>query len=131
MDSILKMFLLLSVSGTVLIIILFSFKPILKNKIGKQLQYYLWLIVIIRLLFPFYIEINLNKSNDIITNDIITTTNVDNYSISYNNNVQSTETINLNKPVLSKNIINWALKNLYLIWIVISLIIIIRKITIY
>lgn len=131
MNSILKMFLLLSVSGTVLIIILFSFKPILKNKIGKQLQYYLWLIVIIRLLFPFYIEINLNKSNDIITNDIITTTNVDNYSISYSNNVQSTETINLNKPVLSKNIINWALKNLYLIWIVISLIIIIRKITIY
>lgn len=61
MNSILKIFLLLSVSGKVLIIILFSFKSILKNKMSKQLQYYIWLIVIIRLLFPFYIKINLNK----------------------------------------------------------------------
>ena len=53
MDELLKCVLLLSLSGTVLILLLFFCKPLLKNVPNKRWQYYLWLIVIARLLIPF------------------------------------------------------------------------------
>ncbi len=49
----LKLLLSLSISGTTLILFLFLLKGFIKNKISKKWQYYIWLIVIARLLIPF------------------------------------------------------------------------------
>jgi beta-lactamase regulating signal transducer with metallopeptidase domain len=48
-----KILLSLSVSGTILILFLFLMKPFIKNKMSKKWQYYIWLIVVARLLIPF------------------------------------------------------------------------------
>ena len=48
----------LSVSGSIFIVILILCKPFLKDRASKRWQYYVWLIIIIRLLFPFSLEIN-------------------------------------------------------------------------
>ena len=53
MNTVLKIFLSMSVSGGLLILVLLLGKPFLKNKISRQWQYYIWLIVILRLLLPF------------------------------------------------------------------------------
>lgn len=53
MSDFLKMVFSLSLSGSLLILVLFLLKPLLKNKISKQWQYSIWLVVIVRLLLPF------------------------------------------------------------------------------
>lgn len=59
MNTVLKLFLSMSFSGALLILILLIGKQILKDKISRQWQYYIWLIVILRLLLPFGAQINL------------------------------------------------------------------------
>ena len=49
----------MSFSGTLLILMLFLEKRFLKDKISRQWQYYIWLIIIMRLLLPFGAEVNL------------------------------------------------------------------------
>ncbi len=53
MNTVLKIFLSMSFSGSLLIMALLLGKQFLKNKISRQWQYYIWLIVILRLLLPF------------------------------------------------------------------------------
>lgn len=53
MNVLFKSILSLSLSGTLLIILMFLCKPLLKDRIGKRWQYYMWVIVIVRLLVPF------------------------------------------------------------------------------
>ena len=53
MNEILKIFLSLSLSGSLLILVLLLCRPLFKNKVSKSWQYYIWLVVIIRLLLPF------------------------------------------------------------------------------
>lgn len=52
MNSIFLLFLSMSVSGSLMILILLFLKSLLRNKISRQWQYYAWLIVIARLLLP-------------------------------------------------------------------------------
>ena len=59
MSAVFKTFLSMSVSGSLLILVLFLGKGFLKDKISRQWQYYIWLIVIVRLLLPFGPEISL------------------------------------------------------------------------
>lgn len=59
MSMVLKLFLSMSCSGALLIVALFLGKGFLKDKLSRQWQYYIWLIVIMRLLLPFRTEINL------------------------------------------------------------------------
>lgn len=53
MRSLFKSVFSLSVSGTLLIILLFLLKPLFRDRISKRWQYYMWLVVIVRLLVPF------------------------------------------------------------------------------
>jgi beta-lactamase regulating signal transducer with metallopeptidase domain len=48
-----KTIFLMSLTGSVLTLILFALKPILKNRIPKTAQYILWLVVLVALLVPF------------------------------------------------------------------------------
>lgn len=59
MNLIFKMILSMSLSGTLLILLLLFGGMILKNRISRQWQYYIWLIVLLRLLIPFGPEASL------------------------------------------------------------------------
>lgn len=59
MNTALKVFLSMSFSGGLLVLVLFLGKQFLKDKISRQWQYYIWLVVILRLLLPFGPEGNL------------------------------------------------------------------------
>lgn len=52
MAELVKLILSLSLSGTVMILLLFLLRPLYKNRLSKRWQYYIWLIVVLRLLIP-------------------------------------------------------------------------------
>lgn len=53
MRELLKTVLSLSLSGSVLILLLLALGPLIQNRLGKGWRYYLWLVVVARLLLPF------------------------------------------------------------------------------
>ncbi len=59
MNEILKVFLSMSVSGGLLILVLLLGKRFWRDRLNRQWQYYIWLAVILRLLLPFGPEVNL------------------------------------------------------------------------
>ncbi len=59
MNAALKIFLSMSFSGGLLITALLLGKRFLKDKISRQWQYYIWLVVVLRLLLPFGPEVSL------------------------------------------------------------------------
>ena len=59
MNLIFKTVLSMSLSGTLLIFLLLFGGRILKNRLSRQWQYYIWLIVLLRLLIPFGPEASL------------------------------------------------------------------------
>ena len=59
MNAVLKIFLSMSVSGSLLILALLLGKGLLKDKLSRQWQYYIWLVVLLRLLLPFGPEASL------------------------------------------------------------------------
>ena len=58
-DMIFRTVLAMSASGSLLILALLGGKQLFKNICSRQWQYYIWLIVILRLLLPFGPEISL------------------------------------------------------------------------
>lgn len=59
MSCLLKLILSLSLSGTLLILPLLLLRPVYGNRLSKQWQYYIWLVVIVRLLLPITPETSL------------------------------------------------------------------------
>lgn len=59
MVNIFELVLSLSISGTLVGLLLFAIKAFTKNKFMKSWHYYIWLIVIFRLLLPIRLETNL------------------------------------------------------------------------
>ena len=59
MNAGIKIFLSMSLSGGLLILVLLLGKQFLKDKISRQWQYYIWLVVVLRLLLPFGPEVSL------------------------------------------------------------------------
>ncbi len=62
MSDVLRIVFSLSLSGTLLILVLFLCKPVYKNRISKRWQYYIWLVVVARLLLPFAPRENLMEA---------------------------------------------------------------------
>lgn len=56
MNDALKLILSLSISGSILALILLAIKPLIKHKLSKTIQYYIWVIVLFRLILPFSFE---------------------------------------------------------------------------
>lgn len=52
MSELLKWVLALSLSGSVLILLLMLVRPLVRERVSKRWQYYIWLLVIVRLLLP-------------------------------------------------------------------------------
>jgi beta-lactamase regulating signal transducer with metallopeptidase domain len=53
MNSMLLTILSVSVSGSVLSLLIFLLKPLIKNRVSKAFSYYIWILVLLRLVFPF------------------------------------------------------------------------------
>ena len=58
MNNLMLTVLSLSLAGSIIIAFLFLCKPLYKERLSKKWQYYVWLIVIARLLVPFSFEVN-------------------------------------------------------------------------
>lgn len=141
MNEILKIVLSLSLSGSLLILVLLLCKPLIRNRISKRWQYYIWLVVIARLLLPFTPEASpvgtLFQQVDRVIVQTDTTpgqniapapqsgddTAVKNDTAPKNGETEATPTLQSFFTVL--------IQNLWLVWLVVALILIIRKITIY
>lgn len=59
MNDWLKLILSLSLSGSILALLLFAAKPFIRYRVSRTFQYYIWLLVFLRLVFPFSLESSL------------------------------------------------------------------------
>lgn len=154
MNAVLKIFLSMSFSGGLLILALFLGKRFLENKISRQWQYYIWLVVILRLLLPFGPETNLmGKTYRAMDQAITRTAPSSQYHSSLNTSensfayvdgfIQNNEKIdspieNAYSPAEDlktahplQDIGSLLTDHVWLIWLVAALVLMIRKVTIY
>ena len=137
----------MSFSGSLFILLLLAGKRFLKDKISRQWQYYIWLIVVARLLLPFGPETNLmgkayQAVDQAITHsaslpqqpspsDDSNTFNVPASGMEHDN--QNTVTPKDNpisyRPV--KDILSLFTNHVWLIWLMVALILLVQKITAY
>ena len=141
MNMVLKMLLSMSCSGSLLILVLFLGKQFLKDKISRQWQYYIWLIVIMRLLFPFGAEINLmGKTYQTIEQAIIQETHLpqilpvsiqDSEPVAglEQESADPAEALTVTHPF--RDIISLLTEHVWLIWLAVALGMMIRKVTVY
>ena len=147
MNMVLKVFLSMSFSGALLILALFYGERFLKHKISRQWQYYIWLIVILRLLLPFGPETNLmGKTYQAVDEAITQNTSLSEAQEPVNapGNVlppavgSEPDNENTNSPVEElvtahplKDITSLLINHIWLIWLMVALGMLIRKVTIY
>ncbi|MHC1723293.1 MAG: M56 family metallopeptidase [Aminipila sp.] len=147
MNEFVKVLLSLSISGTLLIFILMLCKPLIRHKISKRWQYYIWLIVIARLLLPFTLEINflenmfqqidkvIPQSEMMVEGPEQKVSGLSPYmeSDDQNSSQRSMETSHEPKAVVSvvQNIFFKGIQNAWLAWLFIAAMLLIRKITLY
>lgn len=148
MNEILKTVISLSVSGLVIALVLLALKPFYKDRFSKTWQYYIWLVVIIRMLLPFSLEINLvgqlfSKQEEALTvQDDITDIS---YSKDIPDNSDYAPVMTQGSPLMSNQVNNakttpkdapskyWndIRNNLWLIWLGVAIILLVQKITSY
>ncbi|MGL6198445.1 MAG: M56 family metallopeptidase [Lachnospiraceae bacterium] len=139
MIEIFTLFLSLSIAGTIIALILFLLKPIIQDRFSKTWQYYIWLIVIIRLLLPY-------SPGDGIVGGLFS--QADHYSsvqeqAGSSNDLDSDDTENTNSQ-LSTSLENESTKrstgteaiqalkdNIWIFWLVIAAILFVRKVKSY
>ncbi|MDD2502519.1 MAG: M56 family metallopeptidase [Desulfitobacteriaceae bacterium] len=56
MNEAVRLLLSLSVSGSILAVFILAIKPLIRHKLSKSIQYYLWIVVLLRLILPFSFE---------------------------------------------------------------------------
>lgn len=138
-----KSILSLSLSGTLLIIPMFLCKPLLRDRISKRWQYYMWMIIIVRLLVPFTLPMSpVNMLFQKVDYAMVQMTG--NLTERDNHDLQERESIVANyegfrandrvsamvhTPISEKLVV--VLQNLWLVWLIGSLLLLIQKITIY
>lgn len=147
MNEILKVVLSLSLSGSLLMLVLLLCKPLLRNKIGKGWQYYIWLVVIARLLLPFAPETSLVGGLFLMAEQgAAQTETAPDYVVEQNiapvpQTEANTGLEGVTAPpqgkaqtavmVTVQRIFTYTLQNLWLVWLVVALILLIRKVTTY
>jgi len=137
MNSLMLTVFSLSLAGSIIVVLLFICKPLYKKRLSKKWQYYIWLIVIVRLFIPISFEVNFVGS---LFNEI-GQANVFSFSENEQSNVViggdgaiiigSGNEAQTPVPHSQSDILSVFLSYIWLIWIVVAVIILIRKITIY
>ena len=148
MNIALKIFLSMSFSGGLLILALLLGKRFLKDKISRQWQYYIWLIVLLRLLLPFGPEVSLmGKAYQTVDQAMSQAASLPlrqqpSQNAPGGNYIPTVGTEQPNEPVNSpaddvrtvhpfQNIGAILINYIWLVWLVVALGLLIRKITIY
>lgn len=114
MNNFIKVLFFLSVKGTFLTIILFLLKPLYKNRLSKKWQYYIWLVVIACLLFPFTVPTGFNTVKHIYSKGYSFIKSVEpviNQALNPENNIQIAETVKIN---IRQNTEKENINNLYI-----------------
>lgn len=132
MSEILKLIVSLSLSGSVLILILLLLRPLLRDRISKRWQYYIWLLVIARLLLP------IGPSEGPAKDAVISMDNTAVSVIGYNPGHGSADTnpeyeaeFADPEPTALQEFTIALWKNLWVVWLTGALVLLIRKITAY
>lgn len=147
MNEALKTVLSLSCSATLLIVLLVLLRPVLRAHLSKQWQYYIWLVVAVRLLVPFAAAPNLMGTffqgigNGIGRAEYSLPVVEDTFSApAYLNDGERVQDYFSKEQkgaeagadaLSNKRTMFWIWNNLGLCWLVTALILLIRKITIY
>ena len=148
MNTVFKIFLSMSFSGALLIMAMFLGRHFLKNKISRQWQYYIWIIVLLRLLIPFEPNINfMGKYYRAVDQAIVEsalfseqqfylsqTENSSDSAVFFDPSSKETKNdpakTSASNPAVQKFIVLF-INNIQFFWLIIVVAILIRKITIY
>ncbi len=147
MNAALKIFLSMSFSGGLLILALLLGKRFLKDKISRQWQYYIWLVVVLRLLLPFGPEVSLmgkayQAVDQAISQAALPPQQQPSQNVPGGNCIPAVGTEQHNEPANSlvddmttahplQDIGVLLINHIWLVWLVAALGFLIRKITIY
>lgn len=148
MNGILALFLSMSFSGSLLILGLLFGKPLYQNRTGRRWQYYVWLIVIARLLLPFSPEKSVSSmllervragqsvSESIVLQDDLSVSpamqsadSSEDRSVVKDTTYDKNTDNNLNGLLQDFGI--KALSHLWIVWLGVTALIFVRKITVY
>ena len=136
MNEFMKILLSLSVSGALLLLLILGLKPLYKNKFSKRWQYYIWIVVALRFLFPFTpdnaIVGSLFEKFDIaaITNEIPTSPNIPVPADTGNNKAEPIQTNReINAAAMREPFNKYVC--LFFIWSALALVLFVRKVTVY
>lgn len=141
MSETLKIVLSLSFSGSLLIFILCLVRSLLKERQSKCWRYYIWFVVIARLLLPFAPKANLMKTLfqeidekieqvQVVLSPDQTVVSIPEMYQSGNTETEQSESLTfVSNPTL--HIFMVLSENLRIVWLTVALILFIRKITIY
>ena len=144
MSILFKSVLSLSLSGSLLIVLLFLLKPLFRDRIGKRWQYYMWMIVIVRLLVPFTLPASpVNTLFQELDRTMVQITTVPEEATMHvlyggediavnSGGFQAEKGISAaaSAPV-SHNLSAVFIKNLWLVWLAGALLLLVRKIMVY
>jgi len=134
MNEFIKILLSLSVSGTLLLLLILGLKPLYKNRFSRRWQYYIWIVVALRFLLPFTLDTTIIGSlfekfdTTAITYEIPTSPNV---PVVNPNNIKAEPiqtNIDLTTDIRESFNVDICL---FFIWSVLTLILFVRKVTVY
>ena len=136
MNEFIKILLSLSVSGALLLLLILGLKPLYKNKFSKRWQYYIWIVVALRLLLPFTPDTTIIGSlfekfdTTAITNEIPTNPNV---PVPADTGNSKAEPIQTNREITTAAMREPFNKYvcLFFIWSALALVLFVRKVTVY
>lgn len=147
MNGLLKLILSLSLSGSLLILVLFLCGPLFRDRISRRWQYYIWLVAIARLLLPFtpavspvgslfqmFEQVTAEKSeaspsipeDTMFPAGFMDSGEDDFFNVNSGDTEPSTGTSPLPQAAGSS-----AMQNLCFAWLAVALVLLVRKITIY
>ncbi|MBD5449639.1 MAG: peptidase, M56 family protein [Lachnospiraceae bacterium] len=144
MSNLMKIVISLSFSGSILAVLMFGLKFFFRNRVSKRWQYYLWLIVVLRLLLPFsprtsFVGTMFSKIDSITTQSTLTeplqqagtitqpAVNDDGMVYELMHDKDSTG----GSGFLSSDIFKFGLENMWYVWFMIAGFMLVRKVTIY
>lgn len=124
MNNVFIIFLSLSFSGSLMILAMLLCKHVWKDRLSRQWQYYIWLVVIARLLLPFASEPNLTG------NIFQTVGHAPQQQQELAPSMEDRSSLHMEQNGQVKSIA-LLVNNLWLIWLIIAFGLLIRKITLY
>lgn len=142
MNSLFIMVLSLTISASALAILLLIFKPLIKNRMPKKIQYLLWIIIIMRLIIPFSLPGNIAhktienvglNANEVNLNNITNIDELETNGVLADTDYNSQHETSVNHNIDLYNVI-WIqvfLKYLHVIWLTGAIILMIMNIMSY